>query len=200
MNTLSARGGSVTPPRLQKLELTKKEDDAFTVTEVKKYKSQYHTAKVRGEPASWQVSTYVSPAGPAPPPGRQHISWRGWSRNRLRTADPRLAHTPLAPRLDRTSACWPMRRNRGWPNRWWGTPEKPAGRMSGLIFIYAPRHSNELIDTGAQNRHTTGLRSIWHLSGMVTCQLLPWCFKINWSRISGFSSCWGWRAVYARFF
>lgn len=74
------------------------------------------------------LETHVSPAGPAPPPGRQRRSWRGWSRNRLRTAGRRLGRTPPSPRPGRTSACWPMRRSPGWPDHWWGRPGTPAGR------------------------------------------------------------------------
>lgn len=54
-------------------------------------------------------TTYVSPAGPAQPPGRPRKSWRGWSRSTPRRADLWLARTPHAPHPGRSSACWPTR-------------------------------------------------------------------------------------------
>lgn len=80
-------------------------------------------------------STHISPAGPAPPRGRPHISWRGWSRNTPHRADPQLVHTPHVPHPDTSSVCWLMRRNRESPNHWWGKPEIPADRN----FIYTQR-------------------------------------------------------------
>lgn len=118
----------------------------------------------------WKLSTYVSPAGPAPPPGRRRISWRGWSRNRPRTADPQPVHTPHAPRPDRSSVGWPMRRSPGWPSRWWGKPERPAEipteELTPLFYLHTKavehRHLHHRPPSGPQEHDCSVTLLCWY--------------------------------------
>ncbi len=112
--------------------------------EVNKGKLQPKRSTVHNERTYIMKTTYVSPAGPAPPPGRRHISWRGWSRNRLRRVDPQLVHTPRSPHPDTSSVCWLTRRSRGWPNHWWGRPAKPAGTPKDELNLHLYTHTDTL--------------------------------------------------------